>query len=419
MTEGYFIPGNILVPDKQDMKLWSVIACDQFTSQPDYWNKVEKAVGNAPSTLKLMLPELYLKDGNIDQSAAKIRSAMEDYLSKGIFRELEDSYIYVERTLSKGGLRRGLLGLLDLEAYDYNPDSVSPIRATEGMVPDRLPPRIKVREDAPLELPHVVVFIDDPDRTVIKPLGSMKDKLEKLYDFELMEGGGSVEGYRVTGPAAETVRLGLNRLASPEVIEKKYGNNKNPVIYAVGDGNHSLASAKKCWEKLREGLSDEERQTHPARWTMVELVNVHEEAIIFEPINRVIFNTNPENFLEEAEEFFARYGNGGHELTCITAKGKLNFYTDGLTIGQSIAACDEFIEGWVARHGGSIDYIHGDDTTAELGSGAGCAGIIMPRMKKNELFPSIIESGAFPKKSFSIGPARDKRYYLECRKISM
>jgi hypothetical protein len=419
MTEGYFIPGNILIPENQNMQLWSIIACDQFTSQPEYWSRVEKAVGNTPSTLRLMLPEIYLKDGNIELHAAKIKSVMEDYLSKGIFKELDDSYIYIERTLSQGGLRRGLLGLLDLEEYDYNPSSSSPIRATEGMVPDRLPPRIRVREDAALELPHVVVFIDDPDRTVIKPLGGMKDKLEQLYSFTLMEGGGSIEGYRVTGAEAKAVREGLNRLASPEVIEKKYGNNIKPVVYAVGDGNHSLASAKKCWEKIREGLTDEERKVHPARWTMVELVNVHEEAIVFEPINRVIFNTKPDTFLKEAEEFFARYGDGGHEVICITEYGRRSFYTDGLTIGQSITACDEFIEGWVSKHGGSIDYIHGDDTTAELGSKKGCAGIIMPRMKKSELFPSIIKSGAFPKKSFSIGPAKDKRYYLECRKISM
>jgi hypothetical protein len=339
------------------------------------------------------------------------------YLSKGLFRELDASYIYVERTLSGGGLRRGLLGLLDLEAYDYNQDSRSPIRATEGMVPDRLPPRVKVRESAPLELPHIVVFIDDDERSVIEPLAKSADSMERLYSFELMEGGGAIKGYRVDGKTAASVARALEKLVSPEIIEKKYGKNIDPVVYAVGDGNHSLASAKICWERIRESLDAEQREVHPARWTLVEIVNVHEESIVFEPINRVIFNTEPAMFLEEAERFFSRFGKGGHELECITSTGRVRCHTDGLTIGQSIAACDEFIEGWAARRGGRIDYIHGDDNTAELGARRGCAGVIMPRMKKSELFPSIIKSGAFPKKSFSIGPAKDKRYYLECRKI--
>jgi hypothetical protein len=420
MTNNYFISGNILLPDKrQDMSRWSVIACDQFTSEPEYWERVEKAVGSSPSTLRLMLPEAYLKTTGIDTYIGNINKTMSAYLLQGLFEELKSSYIYVERTLSGGGQRCGLLGLLDLEAYDYNKDSVSLIRATEGMVPDRLPPRVRVRKDAPLEVPHIIVFIDDADRSVIEPLSADTGSLKRLYDFKLMEGGGRVRGYQVDGEAADKVCASLNKLSSPGVIEKKYGKNISPVIYAVGDGNHSLASAKMCWEMIRDTLSQEERITHPARWTLVEIVNVHEESIIFEPINRVIFNTESGGFLKEAEEFFSRYGNGGHELTCISSGGSVKCYTDGLTIGQSISACEEFIEGYAAKHGGKIDYIHGDETTAQLGSRKGCAGVIMPRMKKSELFPSIIKSGAFPKKSFSIGPAKDKRYYLECRKISL
>ncbi|MBP5166091.1 MAG: DUF1015 domain-containing protein [Oscillospiraceae bacterium] len=416
MERNIFVPGDILIPQNVDMHLWSVIACDQFTSAPDYWERVEKTVGNAPSTLRLMLPEAYLDRPDVDGLVAGIEKSMLEYSSSGLFRTLENSYVFVERTVSGGGVRRGLLGSLDLECYDYSPDSASPIRATEGIVPERLPPRAKVRSKACLELPHIVVFIDDPDMSVIAPAES--EAGETLYDFELMEGGGHIRGRRISGAGAGRIEKALAGLASPERLTEKYGAEKAPVIFAVGDGNHSLAAAKMNWETVREGLSEEQKKTHPARWTMVELVNLHDSTIIFEPIYRLIFNTDTKAYLSEAKEFFSRFGGRQrHTLTCFTGEGSVDCGTGELTLGECIAACEEFAERYAEKHGGRIDYIHGRETVLELGSRKDCAGILMPIMDKKELFPSITRSGALPKKSFSIGPALDKRYYLECRRI--
>ncbi|MBO4331513.1 MAG: DUF1015 family protein [Oscillospiraceae bacterium] len=398
------------------MKLWSVIACDQFTSAPDYWAGVEKRVGGAPSTLRLMLPEAYLGRPDVEKLEADIEKTMREYADGGLFRTLKDSFVFVERTVSGGGVRRGLLGLLDLECYDYSPNSVSPIRATEGIVPERLPPRARVRSKACLELPHIIIFIDDPDMTVIAPAES--EAGQTLYDFELMEGGGRVRGRRISGSGAEKIQKALEALAGPEQLIKKYGGDRSPVIFAVGDGNHSLAAAKMNWETVREGLSEEERTTHPARRALVELVNLHDSTIVFEPIYRLIYDTDTRAYLREAEEFFSRFGGcQKHMLTCFTGEGSAECGTGELTLGECIAACEEFAERYAEKYGGRIDYIHGRETVLELGSRKGCAGILMPIMDKKELFPSIIRSGALPKKSFSIGPALDKRYYLECRRI--
>ncbi|MDR1131726.1 MAG: DUF1015 domain-containing protein, partial [Oscillospiraceae bacterium] len=255
-----FIPGDILLPGAVDMSLWSVIACDQYTAQPDYWDSVGERVGDAPSALRLILPEAYLRTKDAAAETDRINRTMEDYLSGGLFETCEDSYIYLERELSAGGTRRGLLGLIDLEAYDYRANSVSPVHATEGTVESRLPPRVKIREAAGLELPHIVVFIDDPENMVLGDL-SIGDA---LYDFALMDGGGRVRGARVCGEKARRVQAALERLASPGQLAKRYGKSpKHPVILAVGDGNHSLAAARFCWERLRETLTPEERKTHP------------------------------------------------------------------------------------------------------------------------------------------------------------
>lgn len=416
MDQNYFIPGDILLPENTDMSLWAVIACDQFTSAPDYWERVEKKVASAPSTLRLMLPEAYLGRSDVDALVSGIEQSMRTYLDRGIFKTLKDSYIFVERTVSSGGVRRGLLGLLDLEQYDYAPDSVSLVRATEGVIPERLPPRARVRSRAYLELPHIILFIDDPELSVIRPMESAAE--EVLYDFDLMEGGGHIRGRRISGKGAEKVEAALSRLMQPELLREKYGSADTPLIFAVGDGNHSLAAAKMNWEIVREGLDERQRQEHPARRALVELVNLHDSTIVFEPIYRVLFDTDNSAFLKEAEEYFGKYtGRQEHRLTCFTAEGSIECSTGELTLGECIATCEEFAESYTARHGGYIDYIHGRETTLELGTRKGCAGILMPIMDKRELFPSIIKSGALPKKSFSIGPALDKRYYLECRKI--
>lgn len=421
MRNNIFLPCDILIPDKADMSLWSIIACDQFSSEPGYWEEIASQVGKAPSTLHMMLPEVYLGQSKTEEEARRIGSAMLDYLSSGIFATIPDSYIYIERMLPGGLIRKGLLGTLDLEQYDYRPGSTSLIRATEGTVEDRLPPRVAVREQATLEMPHIIVFIDDADNSVIGNLSDQTEGHEKLYDFDLLGKGGHITGWRFSGVEASYIEESLQRLSCEKAIQKKYnGAGANPVIFAVGDGNHSLATAKLCWERLKRTLSDEEIKSHPARFSLVEVVNLHDDSVKFEPIHRVLFDTNANVFLAEAEEFIKSAnlpGDERHMISCITGEGRESVFISGNTIGETIALCERFCQSYLEKYGGRIDYIHGDKTAEEMASKPGCAGILLPRMDKNELFPSIMRSGTFPRKSFSIGHATDKRYYLECRKI--
>ena len=407
-----FMPGEILLPRVEDLRRWAVIACDQFTADPAYWERVDAYVGDAPSTLRLTLPEAWLDRPDREALEAEILRRMEDYLGRGLLEALPDSFLYLERTLSGGGLRRGILGLLDLEYYDYRADSCSPIHATEGLVEDRLPPRLRLRRAAALELPHLVLFCDDPAMEVMACAEANAGEL--LYDTSLMEGGGRIRARRISGAGAAALRRSLEVLGSEERLRQKYGDTGAPILYAVGDGNHSLAAAKKCWEELRDTLSPRERETHPARFALAELTDLHEPDLVFEAIHRVLFDTEEGDFLREARERFP--SDCGRPFRCLTAKGEATLRAEG-TIGQCIAACEAFMEDYAERHGGRIDYIHGDREAEALCRPAGRAGLLMPEMDKNDLFPSIIRSGPLPKKSFSIGPARDKRYYLECRRL--
>ena len=409
-----FRPGDILIPRGVDMERWAVIACDQFTSDPDYWRRAESFVGGAPSALRLMLPEACLGSPDVPALERAILRSMEEYLAADLFDTRKDSFVYVERTLSGGGRRRGILGLLDLEYYDYRDDARSPIRATEGLVTDRLPPRLRLRKAAALEMPHLVVFFDDPAMAVMDCAAQHAGAL--LYDTTLMEGGGRVRGRAVQGEGAAAVRRALEALGTEERLRDRYGSADSPVLYAVGDGNHSLAAAKQSWEALRETLSPAEREAHPARFAMAELVDLHEPDIVFEPIHRVLFDTDPEGFTEAARAWFAPWEGRGRPLRCMTARGDVTVTVDG-TIGQCIECCEAFAEDYRRRCGGGIDYIHGAAEAEALCRGSRRAGILMPEMDKADLFPSIIRSGPLPKKSFSIGPARDKRYYLECRRL--
>ncbi len=414
-----FTSAEMLLPKAQDMHRWSVVACDQFSSQPDYWESLEKLTEGVPSTLHLMLPEAYLESRDQFVEAEKINAEMEKYLADGVFETLPECYIYVERTLASGLVRRGLMGVLDLEAYDYSKNSSSPIRATEGTVEDRLPPRVRVRRGASLEMPHIMVFIDDAADNVLQPLTDKKAELPKLYDFELNAGGGAICGYMIAGTDAANLDAAIAGLSDTESLQSRYGD-RAPAIFAMGDGNHSLATAKKCWEELKPTLSDEQRNTHPARFGLVELVNIHDEAITFEPIHKVLFETEPEAFIAAAEAFWkeqSKPADKSHSIRLIVGESEKSIYVSGLTIGELIGKAEEFCQSYMAAHGGKIDYIHNDDTAIGMGRRAGCAAVLLPRMEKGELFPSIIESGPFPKKSFSIGHAEDKRYYLECRKI--
>ena len=392
-----FTPADILLPRVDDMTKWSCIACDQFTAEPEYWREAERIVGSEPSTLRLMLPEAWLGVRDSAAETRKIYAAMKDYVNRGIFRTVEQSFIYVERTLPSGAVRRGLVGKLDLECYDWAPGSATPVRATEGTVESRLPARVEVRRGATLEMPHIMVFIDDPENAVIPSAAGG----EELYDFELMLGGGHIRGSRVTGEAAERLTAALE---APE----------GSVRFAMGDGNHSLAAAKRCWEQIKRNLPESELETHPARYALAEIVNIHDEAVTFEPIHRVLMETVPRGFIEEAA---ARLPRGkGQAVTLLAGRREMEIET-GMPLGALVALVDELLGDWRREHGGEPDYIHGDEEARALGGKPSSVGVLLPRLEKAELFPYITEHGPYPKKSFSIGHARDKRYYLECRAI--
>ena len=392
-----FTPADILLPRVEDMTKWSCIACDQFTSEPEYWREAERLVGDAPSTLRLMLPEAWLGLRDSAAETRKIYAAMSDYVNRGLFETVENSYIYVERTLPSGAVRRGLVGKLDLECYDWAPGSTTPVRATEGTVEGRLPARVAVRRGASLEMPHIMVFLDDPENALIPSAAGG----ELLYDFELMQGGGRIRGSRVSGETAERLCAALD---TPE----------GAVRFAMGDGNHSLAAAKRCWEQIKPTLNETERCTNPARYALAELVNIHDEAVTFEPIHRVLLDTDPRGFLEEAAARLPR--GAGQSVTILAGKREMTIDT-GLPLGKLVALADELLTDWAREHGGLPDYIHGDGEARALGQTAASLGLLLPRLEKSELFPYITEHGPYPKKSFSIGHARDKRYYLECRSM--
>ena len=349
------------------MEKWSVIACDQYSSEPNYWKSLDEYIGDAPSALRLMLPEAYL-GGDEDGENDKIIQSMHQYLDGNVFRTIENSYILVERTLPGGSIRKGLVGALNLDTYDYSPVSSSPVRATENTVEDRLPPRIKIRYRAPLEMPHIMVFVNDPENILFGGISGN----DVLYDFNLNMGGGHIKGSRISGASADNV----DRLLS--TLEASLPQD-SPVM-AVGDGNHSLAAAKKCG----------------SRYALVELVNIYDPSIVFEPIHRVLFSTDTRDFDER--------------LSSLNLEGIAGY-------ADKINAADEFCKEYVAKHGGYIDYIHDDATAIEMGSRPGCAALLLPAMNRDELFPYIKEHGVYPKKSFSIGCAADKRYYLECALI--
>ncbi len=400
---GVFVPADILVPSGIDMENWSVVACDQFTSERDYWLDVEARTRGCFSTYHMILPEAFLREKSVMDAADECRRAMESYLADGIFQTLRDSFVYVERKVS-GGVRRGIVGAIDLEAYDFRPGSTSKIRASERTVMERLPARMLLRENAPLELPHAMVLIDDPDGTVIEPLRGRVGSMRKLYDFELMSGGGHIRGYQVDEKSKEDVLAALGAIGERDLA------------IVTGDGNHSLAAAKELWERTKQGLTESEAAVHPARYALAELNNVYDPAVEFQPIHRVAFNTDPAKLLEMVREKLG--GDGGHRIEVMT-KGRVSdtVTVRGRNFGQMLDRLQGVIEEYVAMTDGSVDYIHDREAVTRLTMEPGSVGFLMPAMDKSELFRTVASEGVFPKKSFSIGHARDKRYYLECRRI--
>lgn len=414
-----FKRGNILLPKNTDMTKWSVVACDQYTSEPEYWKDVEKIVGDAPSTLKLTLPEIYLEDENVSERIAKINSNMKALLDEDFFNEYKDSMIYLERTQSDGKIREGLIGVVDLEAYSYEKGAETPIRATEKTVIERIPPRVKIRENAPLELPHIMILIDDDKKQIIENLKNKVSEDDIVYDFDLMKNGGHVKGYLLNEETMDEVDKGLKELADKEVFAKKYDvNNKEVLLFAMGDGNHSLATAKACYEKLKETMSEEEYLNNPARYALVELVNLHSPALEFEAINRVIFNTEPEKLLNSLKEYYQINKDGnGQEIEVITNDVDEKWYIENPKSNIAVGSIQIFLDEYLKNNEGKIDYIHGEETTKNLAKQSGNVGFIFEAMPKNELFKTVILDGSLPRKTFSMGHSYDKRYYLESRKI--
>lgn len=406
---GLRIPEILLPDEKIDYAKWAVIACDQFTSQPEYWDKVRSRVISDPSTLHIVYPEAWLDQG--DRRIDSINATMREY-EKSVLTRVVRGMVLVEREIATGK-RIGLLAAIDLEKYDYAPDSASLVRATEGTVVERIPPRVKIRRGASLETPHVLVLVDDPGRTLINPLYAARERLEKLYDFDLMLGGGHIRGWRVDD--LSTVLPALEALHQAS----------DGLLFAVGDGNHSLATARRCWLDIREGLTEEERERHPARFALAELTNLHDDALVFEPIHRVVFGADPTDL---AYDFEAWLHERGMRLTVCTAdRAMFRWVHDFRTLPYTVEGMDEplplvvlqrFLDEWLERRAGaSIDYVHGEQAVRRLTERPGVTGILLPAMDKHALFEAVRRGGALPRKTFSMGEAVEKRYYLECRKI--
>ncbi|MCC7261101.1 MAG: DUF1015 domain-containing protein [Candidatus Latescibacteria bacterium] len=424
---GILIPRVYLPGPDIDLQRWAVIAVDQFTSQPEYWAEVERLVGDAPSTLHLTLPEIHLDQPGEAARIGQIQATTRRYLEAGILRPRE-GLIYVERHL-EGRTRKGLMLALDLERYEYTSGAASLIRATEGTIVERLPPRRKIRAGAALELPHILVLIDDPGRTVIEPVAAARDQLKKLYDFELMFGSGRLAGYAVPEAGLEAGVVaglrGLARAAGPE-----------PMLFAAGDGNHSLAAAKVLWEELKPAVGPD----HPARYALVEVINVHDEGLSFEPIHRVLFGLRRDFFAFLRQACGARLrctgvASAAALIEAVAAARDQAGHTIGLVGGGSesrycvaqiadpsaslpAGTIQDLLDAFLAEGGAEkIDYVHGEEVTVRLGSQPGNLGLCLPHLDKADLFRTVLQDGAMPRKTFSLGEAHEKRFYMEARQI--
>ncbi len=381
---------------KKDIEKWAVIACDQYTSDPEYWRSVEETVGQNPSALNIILPEIYLDE--TEERVEIINSTMKEYLESDVFECYPSSMVYVERQITGGKLRRGIVGMIDLEEYDYTAGSNALIRATEQTVKDRIPPRVRIRQNAPVEMPHVMLFINDPTNTVIESLTQKKAELSRVYDFELMQKGGHIKGYLVNGKDCDEVNLNLERLL------------KNNFLFAVGDGNHSLATAKECYRLNKNEAS---------RYALVEIVNIYDTAIEFEPIYRVLFNCNKEHLLGQMKKELELCQNENNPHTFeVVYKNESEFISVKPTSKLPVGTLQSFLDRYIEQNPEvKIDYIHGIEDTRKLCAAENTIGFLFDGMKKEELFEAVAADGSLPRKTFSMGHADDKRFYIEARKI--
>ncbi|MDH3997231.1 MAG: DUF1015 domain-containing protein [Desulfuromonadales bacterium] len=432
---------TILLPKAgTDLNRWAIIACDQYTSEPEYWQEVDQIVGDAPSTLRVIFPEVFLEDDDSEQRIGAINGAMDKYLNDGVLEAQTPGFILLDRKTSHAPSRKGLMVELDLEAYDYRPGTRTMIRATEGTIVDRLPPRIKVREKAAIELPHIMVLIDDPEKTVIEPL--FEPQLESVYDFELMKDGGHLRGWKVDQPQLiEQIGEALQGLAQTERFQNRYEvDDEEVMLYAMGDGNHSFATAKAIWEQLKADADNPATvMDHPARYALVELVNVHDPGLEFEAIHRVVFDIDADDLFNKARDFFRKSQTpcqvesfdtldaanaaakkaGGHSIPFVTTEGfgLLTICTPTLTL--EVATLQGFLDEYLqAKPQARIDYIHGEEAVTRLGGQQGNIGFYLPSISKHDLFRTIVRDGALPRKTFSMGEADEKRFYLEARRIT-
>ncbi len=421
MNHSCFRAADILLPNFKttDGTAWSAVACDQYTAQPDYWKTADAFVGDAPSTLRVILPEVYLKEA--DTRIPTIREAMVDYLND-VLECHPDSMILVDRTLADGKHRKGLMGMIDLEDYDYHPGSDALIRATEETVPERIPPRTVIRRGAPMELPHVMMLIDDAQKTVIEPLFENTESLPVVYDYDLMQNSGHLKGYLLSEAAQNKVISALNALATPEVMETKYNRQGlAPLLFAVGDGNHSLAAAKTCYEELKAKIGDAALE-HPMRYALCEVVNLYDESLVFEPIFRVMFNVDPYRVAEDFKAYAASLQGDGEPQSVRLCRGS---FDELVTIPHpvstlAVGTVQNFINQCMADgryEGAEVDYIHGEAVAISLGGGEGALAFLFCGMEKEELFPTVIFDGSLPRKTFSMGHAADKRFYTEARRL--
>lgn len=428
---------EILIPSNGvDLSKWSVIACDQYTSDKKYWENAENFVGSSPSSLNVILPEAYLDDSNNKKGPDSIIKEMKSYLRNGTLRHLEPGYIYTKRTTGYGNERNGLMVMVDLEKYSYLEGNATLIRPTEKTIIDRIPPRIKIRERAPFEIPHILFLIDDPDKTVIEPLEKMKNLFNKLYDFSLMMDGGKVEGYHITEEKAlSSIANALAELADADTFHERYGDEHPVMLYAVGDGNHSLAAAKQHWENIKQSENLCTDSQHPARYAMVELINIHDEGMKFEPIHRLIFDCpiaeilnslkaefdietqvfDDVNSLIELVEY--EYSNKQSHTYGVVSDGDIM----SLTIktpdcNLAVSTIQAFIDRFLVDKNCEIDFIHDVESTVALANEKNTA-ILLPSIDKEGFFRTIIEEGTLPRKAFSMGHADEKRFYMEARKI--